>query len=76
MINAIRKYYDFAVNGYGNVMYLHCNGWKQYSSQTDCRTYFDNGTLTHASRIFPPSSASEKQVGTLANSTPKSRMVK
>ncbi|NAL78517.1 hypothetical protein DYY65_09775, partial [Nitrososphaera sp. AFS] len=25
-------------------------GWKRYSSQTDCRTYFDNGTLTYANR--------------------------
>lgn len=31
-------------------MFLHCNGWKRYSSQTDCRTYFDNGTLTYANR--------------------------
>jgi peptidoglycan/xylan/chitin deacetylase (PgdA/CDA1 family) len=50
VINAIAKYYDFAVNGYDNVMYLHCNGWEQYSSQTDCRTFFDNGTLTYANR--------------------------
>jgi peptidoglycan/xylan/chitin deacetylase (PgdA/CDA1 family) len=51
VINTIAKYnYDFAVNGYGVVMFLHCNGWKRYSSQTDCRTYFNNGTLTYANR--------------------------
>jgi hypothetical protein len=50
VINAIAKSYDFAINGYGNVMFLRCDGWKRYSSQTDCRTYFDNGTLTYANR--------------------------
>jgi peptidoglycan/xylan/chitin deacetylase (PgdA/CDA1 family) len=51
VINTIAKYnYNFAVNGYGVVMFLHCDGWKRYSSQTDCRTYFDNGTLTYANR--------------------------
>src|SRR5437763_11424786 len=34
-----------------NLMYLKCDGWKRYSSQTDCRTYFDNGTLTYANRF-------------------------
>ncbi|HYT44604.1 MAG TPA: hypothetical protein VEP90_19900, partial [Methylomirabilota bacterium] len=46
----IAKYYDFAINGFSNLMYLKCDGWKRYSSQTDCRTYFDNGTLTYANR--------------------------
>ena len=50
VINTIAKYYDFAINGFSNLMYLHCDGWKRYSSQTDCRTYFDNGTLTYANR--------------------------
>ena len=39
-----------AINGHSNLMYLHCNGWTKESSQTDCRTYFDNGTLTFANR--------------------------
>lgn len=50
VINEIAKYYDFAINGFSNIMYLKCDGWKRYSSQTDCRTYFDNGTLTYANR--------------------------
>jgi len=50
VINEIAKYYDFAINGFSNLMYLKCDGWKRYSSQTDCRTYFDNGTLTYANR--------------------------
>ena len=31
-------------------MFLHCDGYTKQSSQTDCRTYFDNGTLTFANR--------------------------
>jgi peptidoglycan/xylan/chitin deacetylase (PgdA/CDA1 family) len=50
VINTIAKYYKFAVNGFSSLMYLHCDGWKRISSQTDCRTYFDNGTLTYANR--------------------------
>jgi peptidoglycan/xylan/chitin deacetylase (PgdA/CDA1 family) len=50
VINTIAKYYDFAINGNANLMYLHCDGYKKYSSQTDCRTYYDNGTLTFANR--------------------------
>ncbi|HET7147711.1 MAG TPA: polysaccharide deacetylase family protein [Candidatus Nitrosopolaris sp.] len=50
VINEIAKYYEFAINGFSNLMYLKCDGWKRYSSQTDCRTFFDNGTLTYANR--------------------------
>lgn len=53
VINAIAKYYDLAVNGFGNLMPLHCIANKEYikySSQTDCRTYFNNGTLTFVNR--------------------------
>jgi hypothetical protein len=39
-----------ASNGHASVIYLHCDGWKRYSSQFDCRTYFDNDTLTYANR--------------------------
>jgi hypothetical protein len=31
-------------------MFLHCDGYKIDSSQTDCRTYFDNGSLTFVNR--------------------------
>jgi len=48
VINAISKDYQFADDGNAGLMFLHCDGYKRYSSQTDCRTYFDNGTLTFA----------------------------
>jgi hypothetical protein len=53
VINTIAKYYDLAINGHSSVMFLHCNGSKEdnnNSSQTNCRTYFNNGTLTRANR--------------------------
>jgi hypothetical protein len=50
VINEIAKYYDLAVNGFGKLMFLHCNGYAKYSSQTDCRIYFSNGTLTFVNR--------------------------
>jgi peptidoglycan/xylan/chitin deacetylase (PgdA/CDA1 family) len=50
VIKEIAKFYDFAIDGFSNLMYLKCDGWKRYSSQTDCRTFFDNGTLTYANR--------------------------
>jgi peptidoglycan/xylan/chitin deacetylase (PgdA/CDA1 family) len=50
IINEISKYYNFADNGFAPLMFLYCDGYKSQSSQTDCRTYFDNGTLTFANR--------------------------
>jgi peptidoglycan/xylan/chitin deacetylase (PgdA/CDA1 family) len=50
IINEISKYYNLADNGFASLMFLHCDGYKNQSSQTDCRTYFDNGTLTFANR--------------------------
>ena len=50
VIDAISKYYDFADNGNAPLMFLHCDGYTKQSSQTDCRTYSDDGTLTFANR--------------------------
>jgi peptidoglycan/xylan/chitin deacetylase (PgdA/CDA1 family) len=55
IINIVAKYYDFSVNGFSNLMYLHCDGWKKVLSssgqqQFDCRTYLQNGSLTFANR--------------------------
>ena len=50
VVNTIAKYYDFAINGHSDLMFLHCDGWKQYSAQTDCRTFDDSGQVTFANR--------------------------
>ena len=38
------------MDGFGKLMFLHCNRYAKYSSQTDCRAYFNNGTLTFVNR--------------------------
>lgn len=51
VINEIAKYYNLAINGHSDLMYLHCNGEAQNSSLgADCRTYFDNGALNPENR--------------------------
>ncbi|HEX5892332.1 MAG TPA: polysaccharide deacetylase family protein [Nitrososphaeraceae archaeon] len=64
VIDTIAKYYDFAITGFSKLMYLNCDGWNDQqeegegeeedgyisNTQTDCRTYFDDGTLTYANR--------------------------
>ena len=62
VIDTIAKYYDFAITGFSKLMYLNCDGWNDQeegeeeedgdgsNTQTDCRTYSDDGTLTYANR--------------------------
>jgi hypothetical protein len=60
VIDTIAKYYDFAITGFSKLMYLNCDGWNEQeeeeedgdisNTQTDCRTYSDDGTLTYANR--------------------------
>jgi hypothetical protein len=50
VVSAIAKYYNLARSGNSRIMYLHCDGWHFESSQKDCRTRFDNGSLTFANR--------------------------
>jgi peptidoglycan/xylan/chitin deacetylase (PgdA/CDA1 family) len=54
IINTVAKYYNFSINGFSNLMYLRCDGWRQHSvdqhAQSDCRTYLQNGSLTFANR--------------------------
>jgi peptidoglycan/xylan/chitin deacetylase (PgdA/CDA1 family) len=42
VIDTVAKYYDIARTASGPLMFLHCDGFKNQSSQTDCRTYYDN----------------------------------
>jgi peptidoglycan/xylan/chitin deacetylase (PgdA/CDA1 family) len=54
VIDTIAKYYDLSIGGFvSSPMFLHCYGWKQHqqdSTQTDCSTYSDDGTLNYANR--------------------------
>jgi peptidoglycan/xylan/chitin deacetylase (PgdA/CDA1 family) len=69
IVNAISNYYDFAINGFSNLMFLHCDGWKIASpNQTDCRTFDDNGKLTYANRyVIREWSHNANDEGTLYN---------
>lgn len=50
VVEVIARYYAMARNGFEPLTYLKCDGWRYISNQTDCRTYYDNGTLTYANR--------------------------
>jgi len=51
VINAIiNAGYSFARGGSEPYQNMHCNELKQHSSQTDCETFFPNGTLTFSNR--------------------------
>ena len=50
VIDTVSKYYDIARRGDNPLMYLHCDGFKEKSSQTDCRTYSDDGKLNFINR--------------------------
>lgn len=48
VVNVTSKYYDMGRSGNGEPMFLNCDKWTE--DQKDCRTYYDNGTLTFANR--------------------------
>ena len=53
VIDVVAKYYDIARTARSApepIMYLHCDGFKEESSQTDCRTYSDDGELNFVNR--------------------------
>jgi peptidoglycan/xylan/chitin deacetylase (PgdA/CDA1 family) len=43
VIDTVAKYYDIARTASDPLMFLHCDGFKDQSSQTDCRTYSGDG---------------------------------
>ena len=53
VIDVVAKYYDIARTARSApepIMYLHCDGFKEESSQTDCRTYANDGEPNFANR--------------------------
>lgn len=48
VIQNIAKYYELARNGNSPLMFLRCDKWQV--SQTDCRTFSNNGSLTFANK--------------------------
>jgi peptidoglycan/xylan/chitin deacetylase (PgdA/CDA1 family) len=49
IVDVVAKYYEFATRGNDPLMFLGCDGMKQYG-QKDCKTYTDNGTPTYANK--------------------------
>jgi peptidoglycan/xylan/chitin deacetylase (PgdA/CDA1 family) len=50
VVNIVSKYYDLARTASSPLTFLHCDGWKDKSSQTDCKTYTKNGKLNYANK--------------------------
>ena len=55
VVNTVAKYYDIARSANEPIMYLRCDGFEEEgeegeSSQTDCRTFSDDGELTFVNR--------------------------
>ena len=50
MIDVLAKYYNLARGGESPLMFLHCNGYTNDTSQTDCRTYDEKGRITFENR--------------------------
>jgi peptidoglycan/xylan/chitin deacetylase (PgdA/CDA1 family) len=49
IVDVVAKYYEFATRGNDPLMFLGCDGMKQYG-QKDCKTYTDNGTPTYSNK--------------------------
>jgi len=49
IVDIVAKYYELATRGNDPLMFLRCDGMKQYG-QKDCKTYTDNGTPTYANK--------------------------
>jgi peptidoglycan/xylan/chitin deacetylase (PgdA/CDA1 family) len=49
IVDIVSKYYELATRGNDPLMFLRCDGMKQYG-QKDCKTYTDNGTPTYANK--------------------------
>jgi len=50
IVNIVSKYYELARAASSPLTFLHCDGWKDKSNQTDCRTYTKNGKLNYANK--------------------------
>jgi peptidoglycan/xylan/chitin deacetylase (PgdA/CDA1 family) len=50
VVNIVSKYYELARTASSPLTFLHCDGWKDKSNQTDCRIYTKNGKLNYATK--------------------------
>ena len=69
VVDTVAKHYTLARTGEEPLMYLNCDGWKGISSQIDCKTYFDNGTLTFVNRYSIPGWTHNSHSSSMYNSS-------
>jgi len=50
VVDIVSKYYELARTASSPLTLLHCDGWKDKSNQTDCRTFTKNGKLNYANK--------------------------
>jgi len=50
VVNLVSKYYMLARTASSPLTFLQCDGYKDKSNQTDCRTYTKNGKLNYANK--------------------------
>jgi peptidoglycan/xylan/chitin deacetylase (PgdA/CDA1 family) len=74
IVNVVAKYYNLARSGSAPLMFLNCKGYAK-DTQTDCRTYSANGTLTRANR-YDVKSDSFRHVDSYHNYTPSEEFQK
>jgi peptidoglycan/xylan/chitin deacetylase (PgdA/CDA1 family) len=81
VVNTVAKYYDIARTANDPLMYLHCDGFKEEeeeaSSQTDCRTFSDDGQLTFVNRysIMGWSHDAERRINSYSDSEMLDRFI-
>lgn len=50
VVKVVSKYYDLARTASSPLTFLHCDGWKEKSKQSDCKTYTKDGKLNYGNR--------------------------
>jgi peptidoglycan/xylan/chitin deacetylase (PgdA/CDA1 family) len=50
IVNTVSQHFSYARSGNYPLMFLHCDHFREYTHQYDCRTYLPNGKISFANR--------------------------
>ena len=50
IVNTVSQYFSYARSGNYPLMFLHCDHFREYTHQHDCRTYLPNGKISFTNR--------------------------
>lgn len=50
VVKVVSKYYELARTASSPLTFLNCDGWKEKSKQSDCRTYTKDGKLNYGNK--------------------------